>query len=55
MANEENTHRFSAFHGKPLLPDKGPYISKLASLGVFDIEQFVGLATVASLRTLLAE
>jgi hypothetical protein len=46
---------FSAFRGRPLSPQKGQFVSKLAEIGVFDIEQFVGLGTVDSVTPLLSQ
>jgi hypothetical protein len=56
MAGSE-TNQFSAFHGRPLsAADKDDLglISKLADLGVFDVEQFVGLGAIGGTTTLLA-
>jgi hypothetical protein len=47
---------FSAFHGRPLAPIKDDLgiVPKLAEVGIFDVEQFVGLGAISSTTALLA-
>ena len=48
---------FSAFHGRPLSPIKDDLriVPKLAELGLFDVEQFVGLGAISNTAALLAD